>query len=61
MTQKYLMEYQDEYDFTKTVRYKIVETERTLSFRVLQQRFDPGLHYDNLKFYVLGQKIDNHQ
>ena len=57
MTQKYLMEYQDEYDFTKTVRYKIVSAEKELTWRELQQKFDPGYHCDNLKFYILGEKV----
>jgi hypothetical protein len=57
MMQKYLMEYVDEYDFTKTVRYKIVSAEVGLNRRELQQKFDPGYRCDNLKFYILGEKV----
>lgn len=51
------MEYVDEHDFSKTVRRKIVDAPSSRTWRQLQQTFDPGYHYDNLRFYEIAKEI----
>ena len=53
----YIASYIEEYDFTKTVRYKMLNYPKGLTWRELQQRFDPSYRYDNVKFYNLGSEI----
>jgi len=54
MSQTYLMSYIEEHDYTKTVRFKVVSHLANATWRELQEKFDPGYHYDSLKFYYLG-------
>ena len=54
---QYLMIYIDEHDYSRTERYKIVIAEPAMTWRQLQQKFDPGYHYDNLQFFILGERV----
>lgn len=53
----YLMQYEHEHDFSRTVRYRVVTVSRELTGRELQQKFDPNYRYNYLKFFILGQEL----
>ncbi len=54
---KIVVQYQEEH-FPRSIRMKIIEVPDDLNtWRQLQQHFDPGYHYDNLKFWNLGSGI----
>lgn len=56
-TQTYLMEFEFERDYSHTKQYKIVSAETNLTWRQLQELFDPNYRYNYLKFYYLGGEI----
>lgn len=55
----YIVSFIREHDFCRTVQYKLLDYPKGLTWRQLQERFDPGYHHDNLKFYNLGSEIIN--
>lgn len=57
MQQTYLMEFEFERDYRHQKQYKIVSAEINLSWRQLQELFDPSYQYNYLKFYYLGGEI----
>ena len=57
MLQKFLVIYNRERDFTKTDYYKVITAPANSTWRNLQEKFDPGYHHDNLRFFFLGGEI----
>lgn len=55
MVQTYLVEYQREYDNDK--HYEIIKGPINMTWRELQNKFDPKYRYNNLKFFFLGGEI----
>ena len=53
----YIVTYYMEYDSTKTPRFKLLNYPKGLTWRELQERFDPHYRHDYLKFYNLGSEI----
>ena len=53
----YIASYIREHDFTKTRVYTMLDYPKGLTWRELQERFDPGYHHNYLKFYNLGSEI----
>lgn len=57
MQQTYLMEFEFERDYTRQKQYRIVTAEINLTWRQLQELFDPTYRYNYLKFFYLGGEI----
>lgn len=55
MYNMYVVSYTDDYNGVNYV--KLLNYPTGMSWRELQQMFDPHYHYSNLKFYLLGSEI----
>lgn len=51
----YVVSYYDDYGGEQ--QFKILNYEQGLTWRELQQRFDPSFRYNSLEFYLLGSAI----